>query len=142
VQISINILSLTDFIVKGDPGRWGCQGIKDRLYVLLGSTCNTDEKIRIFRHDEVIQKVQHLFTGGWCLGGIRALIESIQNDEDRKLSWRFEHVPETIHESGITGLVGTIATLGVQLIKNTPAKVRVATELEDKGRQQATEVTL
>ena len=49
---------------------------------------------------------------------------------------------KTFFKGGTAGLLGAITTLGVQLIKNIPATVRVASELEKKGCQQAADVAL
>jgi hypothetical protein len=48
------------------------------------------------------------------------------------LSGQFKHVSETFYEGGITGLLGAIIADRVQSIKNIPASIRAATELEEK----------
>jgi len=52
-----------------------------------------------------------------------------------------EHVLKTFYKRAITKLVGSVATGGVQLMKNIPATIREATELEEERRQQAVDVT-
>jgi hypothetical protein len=87
-------------------------------HVLLRTTGDTNEEIWISQPQEIVQKVQHLLMGRWCFDGIRALTQSVQDNKDRKLSWQFKHVFETIFKSGIAGLARTIVTLSVEMIKN------------------------
>jgi uncharacterized pyridoxal phosphate-containing UPF0001 family protein len=94
------------------------------------------------RPNEFLHKVQHLFTGRRCFGGTWAFIQSVQDNKNRELSWQSEHILETCCKSGTTRLLGAFAALEVQLIKNIPAPVRVADELEEDGRQHAADVTL
>jgi hypothetical protein len=82
------------------------------------------------RSNQIFHKIQHPFADRRCFGGTWTLIKSVQDNEERELSWQFEHVLETFCEGGITWLLGAIIACGVQFIEDILATVRAASELE------------
>jgi hypothetical protein len=141
-DIALNIIPLTGFLVKGYAARCRSQGVQNCPYILLGPTSDTDEQVWIAGPDKILHKVQDLVASGWGSSGIRTLIQSVHDDENWRLFWEFDHGFETFYEIVVAGSFGTTAALVVQLTKNIPARIRVVTELEENGGQQATDMAL
>jgi hypothetical protein len=139
-DIVVDVLPLTTFLVKGHTARRGCQRAKNSLYVLLGATSDADKQIQIVRSDKILHKIQYLFTGGWSSSGIRTLVQGVHDDENRKLSWGFEHPFKASCKSCIAGLFRAIMVPGVQRKKNILATIAIVSELDEKRPQQAADI--
>jgi len=96
----------------------------------------------MLRPDQIVHKAQHVLACGWDSGGTRALVQGINDDENRILAWESDHGLETFREVGIARPCGTFAARFVQLMKDIPATSRVVTELEEKGHQEAADMAL
>ena len=57
-----------------------CQRLEDSLYVNLGSTRDTYVQFREGKADEIVNKVEDLFSWSWQAGIVRTLVQCIQNE--------------------------------------------------------------
>jgi hypothetical protein len=73
-----DILLLSSLVMKRHAKR--CQRLENSLYVDLGSTCDTYVQFWKAQADEIVDKIEYLFSCGWKAGIVRTLVESIQNE--------------------------------------------------------------
>ena len=92
------------------------------------------------RKEKVLDEIEDLFAIRWCSRGIWTFIQCIENKVDRDLPWEIDHAPKTFDERELTGLFKAIATCFVQFMEGIPVTVRVASQLQKEGSQQAPDI--
>jgi hypothetical protein len=63
-----------------------CQTPKSSLYIDLGSTCDTYVKVWEAQANEVISKIENLFSGGWQAGIVGTLVKCVHDEVNGALN--------------------------------------------------------
>src|ERR1700733_13363488 len=85
-----NVLGLSTLVVEGDTE--GCQGLERSLYIGFRATRNTYMYVARLEASEVLNKTKDLFSWSWHARIVWTLVESINNNVDRALSWEQKHL--------------------------------------------------
>jgi len=80
-----NVLDLSTLVVEGDTE--GCQGLEGSLYINFGPTRDTYMYVAKPEINKVLNKTKDLFSWSWHARIVRTLIESVNDNVDRALSW-------------------------------------------------------
>ena len=80
-----NVLGLSTLVVKGDTE--GCQGLEGSLDINFRPTSDTYMYVEKLEANKVLNKTNDLFSWSWHARIVWTLVESINNNVDRALSW-------------------------------------------------------
>jgi hypothetical protein len=86
---------------------------------------------------KLCHEFEDLFPWRWNPKCIGRLVESIDNDIYGMFIGRWEHVPQTLHETGIVRLVCTIIVVRKKARDHFVERVGLKSKLSEKGGEEA-----
>jgi hypothetical protein len=88
--------------------------------------------------NKVLKKADDLFSLSWHTKIVWTLVESINNNVDRALSWEQEHLLQASRQGIFTGSLSAIVMFRMKSRKYIPAKIRLGSKLpEDRDDKVA-----
>jgi hypothetical protein len=84
-DIVYDVLGLSTLIVEGDMER--CQRLEGSSYINFRATSDTYMYIGKAEVNKILNKIKDLFSWSWHARIVWTLVESINDDVDRALSW-------------------------------------------------------
>jgi hypothetical protein len=133
-DVVFNVLLLSILVVNRDRVRR--QGLKCSSNVDLRPTGDTYVKIWELEADKVLQEIEDLFASGWNPRCIGAFVYGIQDDVDRALVRKREHLVETCEHRSVAGFVRAIIVSPINVGENVATTVGTRGELCKKGRKR------
>src|SRR6266849_3502513 len=124
-----NVLDLSTLVVEGDTE--GCQGLEGSLYINFGPTRDTYMNVGKPEINEVLNKTKDLFSWSWHARIVWTLVESINNNVDRALSWVQEHLLQASCQGIFNGPLSAIVMFRMKSRKYIPAKIRLGGKLPE-----------
>jgi len=99
------------------------QGFEGGPDIDFWATGNANVQIVLAHDNEMLDKVEDLFSRRWHPSIVRAFIESIDDEENRALIRKREHIIQTFHQGTIIGCLGTLVVFRMKFREKVETKI-------------------